>query len=141
LAIAIIAETAFRGDTVLLDITVRKAGVLADVSLSNFAATAKRSRANPDSAAVFQLTATNTGPNSWTQACSALGVVQAPGSLGSLTSPTLGVIHVRIAPLATAGLTAGVDADLQFDLEYSEPSGDVWTVGSGDILFTGEVTA
>lgn len=119
--IAIIDDTAFRGDTVLFEITVIRQGEYADVSQGEWFCTGKWWRSSTDDQdAIFQVTS-------------------AVNAAGVITNPALGVLHVRLNPAASASLP-GADSPVQIDVQWHEPTGEVWTVASGTLTFLADVT-
>jgi hypothetical protein len=119
--IAIIDDEAFRGDTVIFEITVTRQGQLANVSLGQWWCTGKWWRnSTSDTDALFQLTAT-------------------PTAQGAITNPSPGVLRVHLKSAASATLPP-LDSPVQIDVQWQEPSGDVWTVASGTLTFRADVT-
>lgn len=119
--IADIDDSAFRGDTVLFEITVSRQGQLANLAGGSYWCTGKWWRSSStDTDALFQVT----------QVATAQGVI---------TNPSPGVLHVVLTPAASAGLPAR-DSPVQIDMQWREPTGDVWTVASGVLTFRADVT-
>ena len=119
--IAVIDDTAFRGDTVEFEITVVKQNAPADLTDGHWWCTGKWWRSSTsDTDALFQVTET-------------------PTAQGVITSPAAGVLHVKLEPAASAGLPAR-DSPVQIDVQWEEATGEVWTVASGTLTFLADVT-
>jgi hypothetical protein len=112
--------TMYRGDTLILDCAVTAAGGGAqDLTGCTLTMTAKRSKNDADSAAVFQLTSPSGGI-----------VIDSPASLGT------GVITV--SPSDTADLTR--DTKLVYDVQIEDGSGNIYTSETGTLNVTLDVT-
>lgn len=121
MAIAIINEEAFRGDTVTFDVTnIKKGGAAVDFTGCSFWCTGKRSRGLADAAAVFQVTGTL-------------------NAQGQVTAPESGKLSVKLLPAATSTLPAA-RTELQIDVQYKDLLNDVWTVASGILMIEPDVT-
>lgn len=123
MAIATIAEQAYRGDTVTFDvINIKRGGVTVPFTAGGYSfwCTGKRAVTAADVDAVFQVTGT-------------------VGAKGSVTAPIDGKLSVKLLPPATSAL-APVVTDLQVDVQYKDPAGDVWTVASGVLTILPDVT-
>lgn len=120
-AIAIINDEAFRGDTVVFELTVVRQNALADLSQGQWWCTGKWFRDSvSDADALFQVSAT-------------------PTTQGSITNPSAGVLHITLTPAASSALPAQ-DSPVQMDVQWREPTGEVWTIASGTLTFRADVT-
>ncbi|HEY1292945.1 MAG TPA: hypothetical protein VGJ60_07700 [Chloroflexota bacterium] len=119
--IAEIDDACFRGDTVVFEITVARQGALADLSEGQWWCTGKWWRnAVDDTEALFQVT-------------------QLGSDQGVITNPSPGVLRVQLTPAASAVLPP-LDSPVQIDVQWREPTGEVWTVASGTLTFRADVT-
>src|SRR5262245_45104098 len=119
--IALIDDQAFRGDTVLFEITVVRQGELADLSGGHWWCTGKWWRSSTDdSDAIFQVSADM-------------------NAQGVITNPSQGVLHIKLSPGASNSLPA-LDSPVQIDVQWQDTLGDVWTVASGTLTFRADVT-
>jgi hypothetical protein len=123
LSVATIAEEAFRGETIVFEVTVIRDGVLEPFDSNTYTmwCTAKRSRTHTDAQAVFQIT-------------------DLAGPLGGISVSAPGVLRVQINPAATDVLSLH-DTRLQMDVKFQLPDGiSEFVAASGEMLIKVGVT-
>jgi hypothetical protein len=124
-SIATIRDTAFRGDTVLFELTVYQQGTLVDFSQGHLWCTGRwlRQFVDDQSNILFQVT-------------------ESPSLQGQVVATGPGTVRVRLAPAASVQLPP-YDSPVQIDVQWWQPvgaDGDVWTIGSGTLTFLADVT-
>lgn len=108
----------YRGDTVTLNIVVSASGAVFPLTGCQMWFTAKWTYADPDISAIFQ---------------------KIIGSGITITNPILGMATVVISPTDTSGLPPSKIL-LVWDCQVEDASGNVFTVASGNLIITPDVT-